>query len=92
MEKLTLLKFSAEWCQPCKKYNPILEKVVDSRDDVILEQVDIDNDPDRAAKYGVKGVPFTVLQDSAGTPLGAFSGAASAKEVNAFIDTIKRGL
>ena len=83
---LNIKKFSATWCVPCKRYDPIITKVVESRDDVTLEKIDIEEFPDLASKYGVKGVPFTVLEDDEGTVLGGFSGAVTEANLRKIID------
>ena len=86
---INIKKFSASWCVPCKRYDPIIQKVVDSRDDVTLERIDIEENPEEAAAYGVKSVPFTVLIDDSGTVLGGFAGAVSEKELHKVIDRYK---
>ena len=89
---IKILKFGAEWCKSCEKFDPILDKVVSNRDDVELQRIDVEQEPDLVARYGVKGVPFTVLQSEDGSPLGGFSGILSVKDLNAVIDNVKRGL
>lgn len=85
---ITIVKFSATWCQPCKQYNPILYKVVEDRDDVELIEVDIEEDPDKAVAYGVQGVPYTVLQRG-DEILGGFKGATTKGKLNQIIDSFK---
>ena len=85
---ITLMKFEASWCQPCKAYAPIVEQVVESRtEDVRLEVIDVDENKDLAAKYGVMGVPFTVLKDGDGAVLGAFQGAVPVSKLHKILDT-----
>lgn len=86
---ITVMKFTAPWCQPCKKYTPILESWVESREDVKFgEHIDIDRDPDTAAHYGVQGVPFTVFMDSTGKALAGVKGALTKTQLNKVMDTI----
>ena len=84
---ITLMKFSAEWCQPCKRYAPIVQQVVGSRPEVRLEEIDIDKSPQLAAKFGVQSVPFTVLRDEEGTILGGFQGAVAGSKLHQILDT-----
>lgn len=87
-----LLKFSTKGCIPCKRYNPIIESVVASRDDVELEHVDTEEFPETAQAYGITTVPFTIMLDPEGTALAGFAGVVSAKDLNSFISTVKQGV
>ena len=59
-----VIVFKASWCGPCKAYAPILEKAkpaIESKG-YQLEIVDIDDNNEMAQDYGVRGVPFTVIE------------------------------
>ena len=59
-----VIVFKATWCGPCKAYAPILEKAkpaIESKG-YHLEIVDIDDNHEMAKDYGIRGVPFTVIQ------------------------------
>lgn len=52
-----LVKFGAEWCQPCLKLEPVLAQIVEANDAEIYE-VDVDEvDADVLRDYGVVSVP-----------------------------------
>ena len=53
-----ILYFSADWCQPCKNFKPIMEQV--SRE-LPVQFVDVDASPQLVAEYGVRSVPTIVL-------------------------------
>lgn len=57
---MKLLKFYAEWCQPCKMLSRTLEDITIP---FPVEEIDIDADMETAVKYGVRGVPTMVLLD-----------------------------
>jgi thioredoxin 1 len=57
-----VLKFSAGWCQPCK----MLAKTLESMDYEDISNVDIDERPDLAQKYRVRGVPTLIKVDKEG--------------------------
>lgn len=84
---ITLIRFTAEWCQPCKRYAPIVDQVVSSIPEMTQEVVDVDKNPELASKYGVRGVPFTVLRDEEGTILGGFQGAVAGSKLHQILDT-----
>ena len=53
-----LLKFSASWCGPCK----MLSKVMEGQDiGIEVQEVDIDENSELAAKYAIRGVPTLVI-------------------------------
>ena len=59
---LKLIKFSAEWCAPCKMLAPIFTKLESTVTDVSFETVDIDENPMRAQQMGVAAVPTIIFE------------------------------
>ncbi|MDP8927360.1 MAG: thioredoxin family protein [Actinomycetota bacterium] len=56
------MKFTAEWCGPCKAVAPVvveLAREFDGRMDVL--EVDIDQHESISARYEVRGVPTFIL-------------------------------
>lgn len=51
-------RFTASWCQPCKMLARVLEDVETA---VPINVIDIDENPDLAKQYGVRGVPTMVM-------------------------------
>ena len=60
-DKLTLVKFAANWCGPCKMLTPILEGVIKNYSDINVGEVNIDTHSDLARKDNVRGVPTIVF-------------------------------
>ena len=58
-----IYKFSATWCQPCKQLSTTLMKLAPEFPSVVIEHVDIDQDPAVAKMFNVKSVPTLVFGD-----------------------------
>jgi thioredoxin 1 len=57
-----LVDFSAEWCGPCKMMAPVLAQLKDKMGDRIrILKVDVDRNPELAAKYRIQSVPSLIL-------------------------------
>ena len=59
---VVLVDFWAPWCGPCKMQTPILEKVVAAvGDKAVIAKVNVDENPELAAKYGIRSIPTIIL-------------------------------
>jgi thioredoxin 1 len=57
-----LVDFSAVWCGPCKKLEPIVHEIAaDYGSRLNVVKVDVDSAPGTAAKFGVLAVPTLML-------------------------------
>lgn len=57
-----LCDFGATWCGPCKRQEPILEKVAEELVGKCKGvKIDIDDSHNLAARFGVKSVPTLIL-------------------------------
>ncbi len=56
-----VVDFYADWCGPCKRLAPVIEKKQNEKKNFKLVKVNIDNHQDLAEKYDVQGIPFVVL-------------------------------
>jgi len=57
-----LVDFSATWCGPCKKLEPIVHEIAgDYEGRLKVVKVDVDNAPSTAARFAVMSVPTVLL-------------------------------
>ncbi len=57
-----LLEFGATWCQPCKRLEPELAALGQEwTGKVLLAKVDVDESSALVTRFGVMGVPTTIL-------------------------------
>ena len=56
-----LLDFWAAWCGPCRMLSPIVDEVAEERTDVKVGKVNVDEQPDLAAEFGVMSIPALLL-------------------------------
>jgi thioredoxin len=60
--KLVLVDFGAEWCAPCKKMEPYLNKLVQSnKDKLAFLKVEGGNDIDVMKSVNVESIPYLLL-------------------------------
>ena len=57
-ERPVVLDFWAEWCQPCKMLAPTMEEIAGEYEDKVkVGKLNVDDNPDTATKYGIRGIP-----------------------------------
>ncbi len=60
---MKILKFSAEWCAPCKVFHKTFEEVskMEEFKDIEFEELDVEDDVLKTEKYGIMSVPTTII-------------------------------
>jgi thioredoxin len=56
-----LVDFWAPWCGPCRIIAPHLEELDTERDDLTVVKMNVDENPQTAAKYGIMSIPTLIL-------------------------------
>ena len=83
-----LVDFWASWCGPCRMIAPILDELAaDYGDKISIVKVNVDENQESPAKFGIRGIP-TLLLFKNGTLMGTKVGAASKSLLAALIDSI----
>jgi len=59
--KTVLLDFWASWCGPCRMVSPIIDEIANERADLKVGKVNVDEQPELAAKFGVMSIPTLIV-------------------------------
>ncbi len=81
-----LVDYWAAWCGPCKMIAPFLDEAASQYEGrVIIAKVNVDENPETAAKFGIRGIP-TLMLFKDGKATATKVGALSKSQLNTFLD------
>src|SRR5690554_2760618 len=81
-----LVDYWAAWCGPCKMIAPLLDQAAsDYQGRVTIAKVNVDENPDTPAKFGVRGIP-TLMLFKDGKAVATKVGALSKPQLTSFLD------
>ncbi len=86
-EKPVIVDFWAEWCLPCKKLGPKIEKCGEKMDSVDFFKVNIDELPEVSEKFEIKSIPHVILFLD-GKKKNSFSGVMETDEIIKWVEEI----
>ena len=56
-----LVDFWANWCGPCRMQGPIIDQLAASHSNVVFGKVNVDEEADLAAEYGITSIPTLII-------------------------------
>ena len=80
-----LIDFWAEWCGPCKVLGPVIDEVSSEISEVKFTKLNIDENPETAPKYGIRGIP-TMLMFKDGELKSTKVGATTKSNLKSWIE------
>lgn len=80
-----VVDFWAEWCGPCRMIAPALEEIaVEMEGKVKIVKLNVDENPELAAQFGVRGIPMLAMF-KAGEMADQLTGARPKSQLAAWI-------
>jgi thioredoxin 1 len=82
-----LVDFWAPWCGPCRVVGPVLEEIAGERSDLTIVKLNVDDNQQTAANFGVLSIP-TLILFKGGEPVKTVIGAYPKKKLVAELEPV----
>ena len=79
-EPTVVVDFWAEWCGPCKAFEPILNEFANAHQEVKVCKVNVDEEEELASKFEIMSIP-TLLVFKEGKITNRASGIKSVQQI-----------
>ena len=74
--KLIISYFTANWCGPCKQVSPIIQRIGEEKDSIVVIKVDVDEGEEISVECEIDCMPtFLFYKKNDLEPVHRFSGA-----------------
>ena len=87
-DKIVIVEFYADWCNPCKIYAPTLESIAYKNPDLKVVKVDVDEAANLSLKFGAHSIPRTVIFKD-GESQTAVTGLVAEEQLMDLVESIK---
>lgn len=77
-----VIDFWAPWCGPCRMMAPAFEESSKTHTHVHFAKVNVDDHPDVAQEFGIRGIPTTIFFEN-GEEVNRVVGALSKPQIDA---------
>lgn len=59
--KVVLLDFYADWCGPCRRVSPLVERLAEEHPEYVVGKINVDDEQELAEQFGVMSIPMLAV-------------------------------
>lgn len=88
---ITVKKFFASWCMPCRQLTPTFTRLKEMYPDVKFIDLDVETEDSAVSLYNIRSVPTVIIENESGIVDKIVGLAANAKYVEAINTAVAKG-